>query len=178
MAHLKKPDEDEYGAFYAGYVSLVPREEILEVLEDQKIAYMNLVRSFPEAFRFDAYEPGKWNVAQVCNHINDSERIFCYRALALSRGEDKPIPGYDHNAYVEMVDVRNRTLAGLLAEFDTIREATLSFFRGLPDAYALRAGTVNGYHTSVRALAWIMAGHVFHHMQILDQRYGVLRSQG
>lgn len=178
MAQLNKPGEGEYGSFYAGYVSLVPAEGILKILRDQKLAYRSLIESFPEGRRFDSYGAGKWSIAQVCNHINDSERIFCYRALALSRGEENPIPGYDHNAYVDMVDVQNRTLADLIDEFFTIRDATISFFKGMPDEYALRAGSVNGYHTSVRGLAWIMAGHLFHHMQILDQRYGPLRDRG
>ncbi len=178
MAHLQKPDEGEYGTFYAGYIALVPGDGIIEVLRDQKQAYRTLVSSFPEKVRFDAYSPGKWSIAQVCNHINDTERIFCYRALALSRGEQNPVPGYDHNAYVDMVDVQNRTLQDLLDEFYTIRDATITFFTGMPDAYALRAGTVNGVHTTVRALAYMMAGHLFHHMYILHERYGKLRDQG
>ena len=168
---LTRPPAGEYHEFYHGYVSKIDAEDILNCLQKQREIYLNLLNSIDESLGDHQYAPGKWTIKQVINHMNDTERIFTYRALALSRGESNAIPGYDHNAYVDAVDVSNRTLADLSQEFETIRAATLSFYGNLPQSYGARMANVNGNPMSVRALAFITAGHLQHHMDILTERY-------
>jgi hypothetical protein len=171
IMQLMKPGENEYGDFYAGYISLVPDGNYIDILQNQLEEYRNLVTAIPEELCFYAYGINKWTIAQVLNHINDTERIFCYRALALSRDEKKPIAGYDHNAYVDSVELGNRTIHNLSEEFQAIRKGTIAFYKGLSDEYITRSGIVNGNPMSVRAMACITYGHLKHHFNVLNERY-------
>lgn len=119
------------------------------------------------------YAPDKWTINQVLIHIIDTERVFCYRALALSRGEQKPIPGYEQDDYMAEIDVTNRTLTDLSKEFETVRDATISLFKTITPDQALRTGNVSDHKISVRALSWIIAGHLDHHESILREKYRV-----
>jgi uncharacterized damage-inducible protein DinB len=171
MEHFKRPEKGEYGEFYQGYISMVPEGDLIDILIEQQLVLHNMIIGIPENMAYYAYDEGKWTIAQMLNHINDTERIFCYRALALSRGEKKPIPGYDHNAYVDAVKTDHRTLADLAKEFETIRQATISFYAGMPADSSTKKGIVNGTPMSVRAIAYITIGHLNHHMHILESRY-------
>ncbi len=168
---LNKPSVDEYHNFYHGYVSKIDTENIIDYLRDQGQYFLELLETIDESRADFQYAPGKWTIKQMLNHMNDTERIFTYRALALSRGESNAIPGYDHNAYVEAVDVSNRSIFDLAEEFATIRVGTVSFYRNLQPSYGLRMANVNGNPMSVRALAFITAGHLQHHKDILVERY-------
>ena len=103
----------------------------------------------------------------------DSERVFCYRALGFGRADQNPLPGFDEKAYVPAGRFDSRPLADIVQEFESVRAASLALFRGLDDQALLRRGTANGNTVSVRALAWILAGHELHHRGLLVERYGV-----
>jgi hypothetical protein len=166
------PPATEYAAFYAGYVARVPEADILGVLEQQKQQVQALSASLTperEAFR---YAEGKWTVRELLGHVVDGERVFGYRAFCISRGEQVALPGFDEKSYVATApaSASGRELA---AEFGAVRESNLIFLRRLaPDAWRL-VGNANGSPVSTRALAWIMAGHVRHHLAVLRERYGV-----
>jgi hypothetical protein len=118
-----------------------------------------------------AYAPGKWSIKMVVQHCTDAERIFAYRALRIARGDATELPGWDEQAYAPMSAADDRPLEQLLRELETVREATVTLFEGLPVEAWERLGRANGHPVSVRALAWITAGHLLHHLDILQDRY-------
>ena len=166
-----RPEPDEYAPYYEKYVSLVPDADLVETLERQGAETLALLRGLSEEQGARRYEPGKWSVKQLVGHINDGERIFAYRALAVARGERQPLPGMDQDEYMAGVDFDARTLASLADEFEAVRAATLQLLRHLsPEAWA-RRGTASDNEVTVRALAYIIAGHEGHHVRVLKERY-------
>jgi hypothetical protein len=171
--NIQRPRDSEFAPFYAGYVSLVPEGEVLRVLEDQPGEVTRLAASVPRTRETHRYAPGKWSLREVLGHVTDGERVFGYRLFCISRGETASLPGFDEGAYVKASRFDERTLGDLARDFAAIREANLTVLRRLDDAEWDRTGTANGKTVSVRALAYIMAGHVRHHLGILRDRYGV-----
>jgi hypothetical protein len=168
-----RPEADEYAHFYAGYVARVTEDDILGVLAAQKDDIGTLARSLPEAKQSYRYAEGKWSVGEVLSHLIDGERVFGYRAFCFSRGEQAPLPSFDENQYVSASRAGDVPLVALAGEFATVRESNLAFLRRLGDDAWARTGTASGKPVSVRALAWIMAGHPRHHLAVLRERYGV-----
>jgi hypothetical protein len=169
-----RPAADEFGAYYAGYIDLVPAgEEIVAVLARQREATLSRFGSVTEGRGAHRYAPGKWSVKEVVVHLSDAERIMAYRALRFARGDGTPLPGYDENAYVPLSGADAQPLAALVTEWGHVRQATVSLFRHLPAEAWTRRGTANGKPASVRALAWIIAGHELHHLRTLAERYGL-----
>ena len=169
---LAPPSADEHLPYYTRYVALVPPGDVLDTLERQLEETVALVSSFGEQRGGHRYAPGKWSVREVVGHIVDTERVFAFRAMAAARNESNALPGFDENAYVANADFDTRSLNSLLGELTAVRRATLSFFRNVGDEAALRRVTANGAPVTVRALAWIIAGHERHHVAILRERYG------
>ena len=170
---IERPDASEYAPFYAGYIASLPDGDILDILERQTSELRQLAASTPadrETFR---YGDGKWSVREVVGHMIDGERVFSYRVLRFSRGDQTPVPGFEENQYVAASTFDRRPLSSLVDELGLLRQANLGLLRGLtPDDWT-RTGTANGHPVSVRALAFIMAGHVRHHLNILRDRYGL-----
>ena len=166
-----RPGPDEHAQFYAGYIQQVPDGDILAILQDQRRSVPALLRGLSPEQADHRYAPGKWSVKEVIGHMIDTERVMSYRALRLARGDETPLPGYDQDDYVEAAGFADRALPALVAEFESARAATSSLFRGLEDAMWDRRGTANGQPVSVRGLAYIIAGHVAHHMEIIRTRY-------
>ena len=166
-----RPAPDEYAPFYARYVAAVPDGDVLETLDRQLEEMVTLLEGFGEARAGHRYAEGKWSVKQVLGHVIDTERIFAYRALCAARGEAAALPGFDENAYVAQADFDARTLGSLLGELTAVRRATLSLFRNLGEDALLRRVTANGVPVSVRALAWMLAGHERHHLVLFRERY-------
>lgn len=167
------PQPDEYAPFYAPYVARVPEEAILPVLEGQLGEIRRLVEAVPpdrESFR---YAPAKWSVREVVGHLADAERLFGYRALALARGGREPLPGFDENGAVEQAGFDTVPLGELADGWAAARRSNLALLRYLPAEAWARTGTANGTAISVRALAWILAGHVRHHQDVFGDRYGL-----
>ena len=158
---------------FSGYVSLVPEADALVVLESQADTIRRLASAVPAERETFRYAPGKWSVREVVGHVVDAERVFGYRAFCVSRGEEASLPGFDENEYVAESGFDQRTLAELVAEFAVVREANLAVLRRLDSRRLERVGTANGSPVSVRALAFIMAGHVRHHAGVLRARYGI-----
>lgn len=170
---IPRPAESEYKSFYHNYISMVPEGDLLKILADQLddlAARMARVPADKEQYR---YAPGKWTVAEVIGHLADSERVFAYRALRFARKDQSPLTGFDENTWTPASNYARRPLADVVAEFRAVRQATLALLRGLePEAFT-RTGTANNSPISVRALAYTIAGHERHHMQVLKERYGV-----
>jgi uncharacterized damage-inducible protein DinB len=170
---IARPAPDEFFAYYGKYVDRVPGEDALPALRDQIAETARLLTPLDEAKALHRYAPGKWSVKEVVGHLADAERVFAYRALRMGRRDATPLSGFDESAYVPAGRFDSRPLAEILREYETVRAATLALFGGMDPEALLFRGTANGKEISVRALAWIMAGHELHHRGLLVEKYGV-----
>ena len=168
-----RPAATEYAPFYAGYVSLVAEDDVTAVLEKQLDELRALGASVPRERECWRYAPGKWSVREVFGHLIDGERIFGLRAFCFSRGEREPLPSFDENAYVAASGYDAVPLAVLVEELVEVRRGNLAVLRRLDAEGWARVGTASGRPVSVRALAYVMAGHPRHHLAILRERYGL-----
>jgi len=167
---MQRPDPSEYAPFYANYIALVTETDIVATLAAQLDRFLTLFRPVPEAVGNVRHAPYTWSIKEVVGHLADAERVFGYRAMRIARGDATPLPGYDENAFTAAGEFDRMPLADLVEEFETLRLGNLCLFRHLPDAAWTRLGTANGSPISVRALAWILVGHVRHHAAILRKR--------
>lgn len=168
---MKRPEPAEYAEFYANYVSKVPGMDALCVLESQRLQMVQLFAGRSERDGNFRYAPGKWTVKEVLGHITDTERIFIYRALRIARGDQTPLPGFEQDDFVKNGGFGERTLAGLAEEFALVRAASIALFRSFPEEAWARRGVASQKEVTVRALAFITAGHQIHHRAILEERY-------
>jgi len=171
---VPRPDEGEYAPFYGGYVALVPETDILAVLERQAGELRALAASVPADRETHRYGEGKWSVREVFGHLVDGERVFGYRAFCISRGERAGLPSFDENEYVAQTRSDSVPLRELADELALVRESNLAFLRRLEPREWERSGKASGKPITVRALAWVMAGHPRHHVRILRERYGLV----
>jgi uncharacterized protein (TIGR03083 family) len=171
---IPPPQSDEYGSYYAGYIQRVPEgSNIFDVLSRQPDELRSLLQNVPDAQANARPAPGEWSVKEVMGHLCDTERVFAYRAMRVARGDATPLPGFDQDDYVRRTDFNARTLTELVDEFTSQRSATLLCFKPLTDAETQRRGTASNNPVSVRALLYIMAGHVMHHVESLKTDYKV-----
>ncbi len=167
----RRPDVTEFPTPYAVYIAEAPEGDIVETLQRQGDEIRERIASLPESMGGHRYAPGKWSVRELIGHLGDAEKSFSHRAFRFSRGDASPLPGFDEDAYVAASRFDLRTLADLGDEFGHLRAATLATFRHLsPEAWDLR-GIANGREVSVRALAFVLAGHAAHHLKVLRERY-------
>ncbi len=170
---VPRPAAGEYAPFYARYVALVPETDILAVLEQQVEEIRRLAASVPPERETSRYAEGKWSVREVLGHLVDGERVFGYRAFCFSRGETAALPSFDENRYVAAARSDAIPLRELVEELALVRRSNLVVLRPLELPEWTRVGTASGHPISVRALAWVMAGHPRHHVGILRERYRI-----
>jgi DinB superfamily len=166
-----RPGADEFAPYYAGYVSKVPDGDVVEALIGGTEIAAALLADLPDEVAARAYAPGKWTLKEVVLHCADAERIFAYRALRIGRGDQTDLPGWDEQAYAPLSGANARSLDSVLDELQAVREASVLLFEGLPVEAWLRRGRANGHAVTVRGLAWIMAGHLLHHLDVVQERY-------
>jgi DinB superfamily len=166
-----RPHPGEYTPYYDRYISLVPANDVLAALEDQRRQMLLLLCGRTEADGDLRYAPEKWSLKEVLGHINDTERIMSYRALRISRGDATPIEGYEQDDYVRNGPFGRRPLADLIEDYIAVRRGTVSLFRNLDEGAWSRRGVANKNEVTVRALAYIIAGHELHHRGIIEEKY-------
>jgi hypothetical protein len=166
-----RPDPSEYNPYYGKYIVLVPDGDLLRTLEAQNRETMSLLAPLTEARGDFAYAPGKWTLKEVIGHLTDSERVFSYRALRFARGDQAPLASFEQDDWVPQSGAARRTLADLATEYADVRRATLDLLTHLPPEAPVRRGTASDKEISVRALAWIIAGHERHHLKIIREKY-------
>ncbi|MFN2447424.1 MAG: DinB family protein [Vicinamibacterales bacterium] len=170
---ISRPQPGEYADFYAGYVKAIEHERDAIVALERQLPALRAIESLtPERASF-RYADGKWSVRQVVGHMADAERIFTYRLLCIARSDETPLPSFDENQYANTSNADTREIGALGAELVAIRESALALVRGLDEFSLGRIGTASGKPVSVRALAFITAGHAAHHLRILRERYRV-----
>jgi hypothetical protein len=168
---FERPAPDEHAPYYARYIDLVPDVEVVDYLERQAQETAGFLRGIPVHLHDHRYDAGKWSIREVIGHLADTERIFSYRALRFARGDRTELAGYDENAYVPAGEFGVREYESLVEEWLSVRRATLAMLRSMTPEQARRRGSANGQEISVRAIVWILAGHIDHHVRILRERY-------
>jgi len=171
MTTIDPPERTEAAEYYFTYIDQVPRGDIRAILHTQLGETMEVLRRIPEERSLHRYAPGKWSIREVVGHLNDTERLFVFRALWFARGFDTPLPSFDQNVAIATAGADGRPLSDHISEFESLRAATVAFFQHLPEEAWARRGIASGNPFSVRALAYIGAGHVAHHLRILRERY-------
>jgi len=170
-AAYSRPEKSEYPDYCEGYVSKVPAGDIVTVLGTQLDDSLALFRSIPETRGSYRYAEGKWSVKEVIGHITDGDRILAYRALRFARGDATPLAGYEQDDYVLGGGFERRSLKDLIDEFETVRRATISLFSSFDGEAWSRRGVANKNEMSVRGIAYVLAGHERHHVEILRAKY-------
>lgn len=165
------PGRDEAADFYFTYISKVPGSDVMSVLEGQLAATMPMLRGVTEEQSLYRYAPDKWSIREVLNHMSDTERLFSFRAFWVARGMTEAQPSFDENVAARLAGADARSWASHLDELESVRSTTLALFRNLPEEAWMRRGLQSGSPVTVRALAYICAGHLTHHAQVLRERY-------
>lgn len=167
----RRPDPSEHAAYYEKYISLVPGDDAVAALKENLRTTSELLESISDDQSNSTYAEGKWSIKQLLGHVNDGERVFSYRAMCISRGDETPLPSFDQENYIRNFPFESLRWADLVAEFKAIRHSTIALLTQLPKAAWERRGTASNNPVSVLALAYIMAGHELHHVKILRERY-------
>jgi hypothetical protein len=165
------PDRTEAAEYYFTYINEVPHGDILEILHAQSDETRTLLRGISDDQSLHRYAPDKWSIRELVSHVNDTERVFVFRALWFARGFDTPLPSFDQDVAVAGADADERSWSSHIDEFSAIRTATLAFFDSVPAQTWDRRGIASGNPFTVRALAYITAGHLAHHATVLRTRY-------
>jgi hypothetical protein len=171
ISMIGRPLQNEAAPYYFGYINRIPSDDIVNALHSQLEETLTLLRGVPEEQSLHRYAPGKWSIRQMWGHVNDAERVFLFRALWFARGHDSALPSFEQEVAAGAGKADDIPWARHVEEFREIRLATLSFFRNLPDEAWMRSGVASGNPFTVRACAYIVAGHVAHHTAVLREKY-------
>jgi hypothetical protein len=172
MKKIEKPEEGEYAPYAISYIGLLPDDGlVLQHLEDNLKATADFILSLPEEKLMFRYSAGKWTIKEILVHIIDDERIYAYRALRFARNDKTELPGFEQDEYAIHSGANERDVKDILKEFATVRQATISLFKGFDPEALARAGVADGKVMSVRAAAYHIAGHELRHINIIKERY-------
>jgi len=166
-----RPAAGEAGDFHFRYITLVPDGDIRQFLQDQLTEALSDFGRISAERSEHRYAPGKWSIREVVGHVSDTERVFAYRAMWFARGLEAALPGFDQDVAAGTAGAHERSWRSLVDEFQSVRQATLTLFHNLPDEAWQRRGVASDNSITVRALAYVVAGHVRHHLTILRERY-------
>ncbi len=166
-----KPAATEYAKDYDKYVSLVPEGDVVKTLEAQLDSTLSFLRSLNPDQGDNRYAPDKWSIKEVVGHMIDAERIFAYRALRFGRNDQNALAGFEQEDYIQSANFGARDLADIIDEFESVRRSNLYLFHNLDDSAWMRTGNASDNEVSVRALAYIMAGHELHHVGVIKSKY-------
>jgi len=168
---MTRPQTTEAAPYYFKYIDLITSDEIVPAMESQMDETVQFLQGITEEQSRHAYEPGKWTIREVLNHVNDGERVFLYRAFWFARGYPDALPSFDQDQAVVTAQANNTSRADLVEEFRNVRLSTISFFKSLPEEAWSKTGVASDNPFTVRSLAYIIAGHVAHHRNVLTERY-------
>jgi hypothetical protein len=169
--NITRPEPGEYASFYERYISLVASNDIVGTLESQRRQMLILLCGRDDNDGDFRYAPEKWSLKEVLGHLCDSERIFTYRALRIARGDRTPLAGFEQDDFARHSPSAHRPIADLIEDYIAVRRATLSLYRNLDEPAWTRRGIANNAEVSVRAIAYLTAGHELHHKRILEEKY-------
>ncbi|MDR9418610.1 DinB family protein [Gracilimonas sp.] len=165
------PTSSEYAHYYAGYVENVPKENIIDTLNAQMHEVYTFFNSIPGDKAYHSYEKGKWTIKQIIGHLIETERVFAYRALAISRRDPHPLPSMEQDDYVKYSNYNSRSISNLANEYLAVRISTIHLFQNMTKEMISLKGTASGFEFTVRAFPFIIAGHELHHMEVIKEKY-------
>ena len=170
---MAKPLKTEYpdGIYFSRYIESVDNENVIETLKANLDFTENLYKSLNLDQLGFRYDTGKWNLKEILGHITDTERIFGYRALAIARGEQKSLPGFDENEYMDMANFDSQSIETLMEQYRLVRLASIALFESFSDDVLSRMGKANDFRVSARGMIYMIAGHEIHHLKIIKERY-------
>lgn len=166
---MNRPQPSEYPVWAETYIKLV-EDDVMEILERQASQFPDFINSLIEKADY-AYAPGKWTIKQLIGHMVDTERILVYRLTSFARGDKTPLPGFEEDDYVKNAHFEDRSLLSFSEEFALLRKANLYLFKSLGEKELNQMGNASNRDISVRALLFVLAGHVTHHVHIIKDRY-------
>jgi uncharacterized damage-inducible protein DinB len=170
---ISKPEETEHAPYFGRYINMVPDGDILGTLAGQIGVTLTELRKISDEDSLHRYAPGKWSVREVVGHMIDAERIFAYRALRFARNDRTELASFEENDYVPAGEFDRRPWDELIDEFYAVRRSNIAMFRGLTEEAWMRSGIASDNEMSVRALAYVIAGHERHHLSIIREKYAV-----
>lgn len=168
---FNRPEKNTYPPFYETYIRLIQTDDIINLLQIQGEGFSAFVKEIDSLKADHRYAEGKWSIREVVGHIIEVERIMAYRALAISRADVQALPGMDENSYIKESNYKNVSLFDLSEEFNHVRKGNIYLFKSFTEEMVNRKGVANGSEINVKALVYIIAGHLSHHVQILRDRY-------
>lgn len=168
---LQELEETDYPEYYQQYIHLLPNEDLLSILDSQKEEKIRFLKSLEIGDLSFRYAEGKWTVAEVIQHVIDTERIFQFRALCIARNDKTSLHGYDQDAYVPASKANIRSISEFIAEYESVRNSGILLFRSFDDEMLKRLGFSNGYNLSAGAAGFIIAGHEKHHLKLFKSNY-------
>ena len=168
---MNKPASDEYHKYFAPYVNKVPEGDILDILEKQAEDIKQFFDEIPEVKAAHRYADGKWSIKEVAGHITDGERVFGFRALCFARNDLTHLPGFESDDYVANANFDTRTLCSIADEFYHLRKSHIALFRSFDNNVMIRTGIAVNAKFTVRSLAYMIAGHAAHHVDVLREKY-------
>lgn len=168
---MTRPQNTEAADYYFKYIDLVTSDDVVPAMKDQFGQTVRFLEGISEEQSLNSYAPGKWSIREVLNHVNDGERLFLSRAFWFARGFQDAMPSFDQDVAVQHAHANQTSWAKLVEEFKTVRAATISFFDTLPEEAWSRSGVASDNPVTVRALAYIIAGHLTHHVNVLNEKY-------
>jgi uncharacterized damage-inducible protein DinB len=172
MRSIEKPKDGEFPPYANMYIQLLPGDgQLLKHLKNNFIATKELILSLPEGKLNYRYAENKWTIKEIMVHIIDDERIYAYRALRFARNDETELPGFEQDDYVLYSQANERIIENIMEEYEAVRSSTIALFDGLPEDSFLRMGIANNNKVTVRALAYHIAGHELHHINIIKEKY-------
>jgi uncharacterized damage-inducible protein DinB len=168
---MTRPKTNEAADYYFTYIDLIPSDDIVAAIKEQFGQTVRFLEGISEEQSLKSYAPGKWTIREMLNHINDGERVFLGRAFWFARGFQDALPSFDQEIAVEHANANATSWAKHVEEFKTVRAATISFLDSLPEEAWSRSGVASDNPVTVRALVYIIAGHLAHHVNVLNERY-------
>jgi hypothetical protein len=170
---MGRPVLPEPAPHYKAYIDAVPENDVFLALDNQRRELVRFLEDIHSSKLHYAYAPGKWTVSQVLQHLIDSERVFAYRALRIARADQTPLPGFEQDDFAANAPVDHRNLVDLSEELLAVRASSTHLLKSFTEDCWSRVGTANGRPIDVLTIAFIIPGHVQHHINILRERYGV-----
>jgi len=171
VSDIRRPSPSEYVSYYERYITLVPSGNIISILREQFIDTMKLLQSIDENKANYRYGDDKWSIKEVVGHLTDTERIFAYRSLRIGRNDKTPLAGFEQDDFVKNANFDKRNFTDICIELKYVRESTLALLKSYDKTTWMYEGVASGFNFTVRAIAYIIAGHELHHRNILNERY-------
>ncbi|HRE40451.1 MAG TPA: DinB family protein [Ignavibacteria bacterium] len=166
-----KPNENEFPVFYKPYIDEIDGEDILEILTSQGKTAIKFLKDIPESIGTYRYEKNKWSIKEIIGHLADAERVFAYRLMRISRGDKTDLPGFDENFYIANGRYNEMSMKTLIDGLLYLRASTVNLVSQLSDEELNRSGSSNGSPITANSLAYIIAGHMEHHINVINERY-------